>query len=84
MAGAVGHLAGEVASGVVVMSVEVTLLGAAATVAGTEVEVEGTRPIKIWKGHTRRWSKILNAAWQRDSSDFVEDSGFLSFSSTVD
>ena len=65
MAGAVGHLAGEVASVVVVMTVEVTLLGAAATVAGTEVEVEGTHPIKIWKGHTQKWNKILDAAWQR-------------------
>lgn len=53
-ADAVGHLAGEAASVVVVMIVEVILLGAAATVAGTEAEVEGTHPTKSGKGRTHQ------------------------------
>lgn len=52
--GVVGRLAEEAAPGVVVMTVEVTLLEAAATVADTEVEAEGTRPIKIAKGCTQQ------------------------------
>ena len=62
MAGAVDPLVGEVALVVVVMTVVVTLLGAAAIVAGTEVEVEGTLPIEIGKGGLHQWSRIFDAA----------------------
>lgn len=54
MEGVVGRLAEEAAPGVVVMTVEVTLLEAAATVADTEVGAEGTHPIEIAKGCTQQ------------------------------
>lgn len=60
-----GRLVEEAASGVVAMTVEVTLLGAAATVADTEVEAEGTHPIKIARGCTPHWNSVRDAVWQR-------------------
>lgn len=60
-----GRLVEEAASGVVVMTVEVTLLGAAATVADTEVEAEGTHPIKVARGCTLQWNSVRDAGRQR-------------------
>lgn len=72
-----GRLAEEAAPGVVVMTVEVTLLGAAATVADTEVEAEGTHPIKIAKRvHTTVLVMLVDS---EASIDYCRGSGVATF-----
>lgn len=72
-----GRLAEEAAPDVVVMTVEVTLLGAAATVADTEVEAEGTHPTKIAKRvHTTELVMLVD---NEASIDYCRGFGVAAF-----